>query len=549
MQHVVAVDFPKVRAAARERYAIDGSWDGRLLDSYLEAAAAESPSRVAIVDGDDRLTYLQFAEHVSRVAGGLRALDLAPGDVLSFQLPNWWESLVIHFAALRLGAVSNPLMPILRERELRFMLRQARSSILIVPDTFRGHDFRSMALGLRHEIDTLAHVVIVRGLAGEGSFEALLSAPRVAAATDRTADDAALLLYTSGTESDPKGAVHTHNTLGYEDRSIIDLYDLDDADVMYMPSPVAHITGVLYGFHLATLLGAKVVLQDIWDATTGLELIEREGCSFIVAATPFLHGLVHHPDLAHRDTSSLRVFACGGADVPPVLIETAEVNLGCLAARVYGSTEFPTLSAGGPADSPERRANTDGRVIGAAEAVVVGEAGIPVPEGKVGDLRVRGPEAFLGYLDRDRTAESVTADGWFSTGDLARLDGPYVQIVGRRKDVILRGGENISSKEVEDLLFSHPEVEEVAIVAMADSVMVERACAVVVPRGGRRLILRDLMDYLIAQQVARQKLPERLELVDFLPKNPSGKVQKFKLRELVAERIGAEAAHDKEHAG
>jgi cyclohexanecarboxylate-CoA ligase len=521
--------------------------DGRLLSSYVAEAAREYPDRIAVVDGATRLTYREFHDLILRGAAALAGLGIRPGEVVSWQLPNWWEALVVHHAILRAGLISNPLMPILREHELAFMLRQARSRALFVPEHFRGFDHTAMAERLSADLPDLAHVITVRPASLEANpfieFLAGGHATEAPSEDQRSADQPCLLLYTSGTESAPKGALHSHTTLGYEDRSIIDVFGLTADDVVFMPSPLPHITGVLYGAHLATMLASRVVLQDVWDPARGLALIEQERCSFTIAATPFLHMLAEHPDLTHRDIRSLRVFGCGGADVSPTLVRRATDRLDACVVRIYGSTEFPTLSCGRLEDSLDRRAETDGRPIGRARVRCVNEDGVDVPDGEPGELLVRGPELFLGYLDRAVTATSMTADGWFRTGDLGIIDPDgSVVIKGRRKDIIVRGGENISVKEVEDLILESPEVREVAIVAMPDPVMVERMCAYVVPEPGCRPTVASIGDGLIQGGLMRQKLPERVELVDELPKTPSGKVKKFELRSRIARSLADEAA-------
>lgn len=529
--------FPAVDAHGRRAWAETGLWDGRLLDGYVEQQAAASPDRLAVVDGAVRLTYAELQDRIARIATGLRRLGVGHGDVVAMQLPNWWEAMAVHFAVLRLGAVSNPVMPILRERDMAYVIEKGGAKVLVSAAGYRGFDHGALALALARRIPTLDHVVTVRGeRAGALPFEQLCaSADGGDAAPGRTADDPVVLLYTSGTEARPKGAVHSHNTLGYEDRTIIDLYRLGPQDVVWAPSPIAHITGVLYAFHLSTLLGSPVVLQDTWNAEEGLRLIEAERCSFVVAATPFLHGITYSPDLPSRDASSLRIFVCGGADVPPGLIRDAERLLGVRAMRLYGSTEIPTLTSN-PADAPlELRATTDGRVIADAEIRVVDEGGAPAPVGTPGRILARGAEAMLGYLDV--AVQPFDDGGWIDTGDLGLLDADgYLQIVGRAKDIILRGGENISAKEVEDLLFGHPDIADVAVVAVPDPRLTEKACAVVVPRPGRTVDLPGIVAFLETQSVARQKFPEYLELIDALPRTPTGKIQKFVLRRLVAER-------------
>ncbi|NYI93645.1 cyclohexanecarboxylate-CoA ligase [Amycolatopsis endophytica] len=518
-----------------------------LLDRQLEQAAASRGSRTAIVDGAHRLTYADLFRRVESLAHAMRERGIGPGDVVSFQLPNWWEASVVHFATIRLGAVSNPLVPILRHRELEFMLRQADSKMLFVPSRHRGFDYAALASRLCHELPSLEAMVVVRGAHGRAlTFDGLLEAgapfAEPAGATGRSADDPALLMYTSGTESRPKGVVHSHNGLVYENRTMIVRYALSDRDAVFMPSPVTHISGLLYGIHLPVALRTKVALLDQWRPERGRDLVSAENCTFTVGATPFLNGLV---DAEPEDGSgsSLRYFVCGGADVPPHLVRLADEKLKCVVVRAYGSTEFPTLSAGSPGDSVERRANTDGQIIGAAEARVMTDDGTVAPPGVAGDLYVRGPEAFLGYLDAKDTEAAIGPDGWISTGDQAVVDTEgYVRITGRTKDIILRGGENISAKEVEEILGEHPAIREVAVVAMPDEVLTEKACAFVVPRPGAALGLGDVVRYLESTGTARQKFPERLELVESLPKTASGKVQKVILRQMVKERLAAEQA-------
>ncbi|HEY3881791.1 MAG TPA: AMP-binding protein [Trebonia sp.] len=549
-----------VPAGGGDRTRLAGYWRDVLIDAHVAAAAREFPEAVAVIEGPARITYRDLEESVRAVAAGLAGLGVGPGEAVSWQLPNWHEALILHHAVLRLGAVSNPIIPIYRQREVGYILRQARSRVIVVPETFRRFDYAGMLAGLRSALPDLRHVVVARSASRPGTapgtqtapgtgtgagrpllFEELLRCDGEAApAVARDPDDPMLLMFTSGTTADPKGVLHTHNTLDYECRSIIDVYGLRPDDVVWMPSPVTHITGLLYGLQLPAMLGTRVVLQDTWDPAAALRLIEAERCTFTVAATPFLHGLVHHPELASYDVSSLRVFACGGADVPPGLIRQAGQRLAVTATRVYGSTEFPTLSTSRP-DAPEdKRAGTDGQSIGGAEYRIVGDSGADLPAGETGELLVRGPEMFPGYLAAADNEGAFTVGGWFRTGDLASADDDgYVSIRGRKKDIIVRGGENISATEVENILFEHPAVREVAVVAMPDPVLTERACVFIVPVPGATPTLADLNEYLAGQQLARQKLPERMEIVTELPKTQSGKVQKFRLRELIRDKLAA----------
>jgi cyclohexanecarboxylate-CoA ligase len=529
-----------------ERERREGRWLDRFVDGYVAEAARLAPSAPAVIDAAACLTYADAHRQIAATAASLQDLGVGRAEVVSWQLPNWHEAYVLHQAIVRIGAVSNPIIPIYRQRELTYILNEAGCRVFVMPEVFRGFSHTGMLAEIRPSLPSLEHVVLCRPSRASrlADFADLAAGDRQPGPVERSPDDPMLLLFTSGTTALPKGAVHTHNTLDYENRSIIDVFRLTSTEVVFMPSPVSHITGLLYGLQLPAMLGTAVVFQDVWDPGAALRLIERHRCTFTVAATPFLHGVTYHPDLGSFDVSSLKVFACGGADVPPGLIRDARDRLGCVASRIYGSTEFPTLSTCGPGDPPAKGATTDGRVIGDADCRVVDAEDRALPPGEVGELLVTGPELFIGYLRPDHDVGAFTPGGWFRTGDMATRDADgYVTIRGRKKDIVLRGGENISVAEVEDLLFDHPLIGEVAVVAMPDPVMVERACAFVVPADdGAPPVLDDLASYLVQCGVARQKIPERLEVVTELPKTLSGKVQKFRLREIIRDTLAREAS-------
>ncbi|MEQ8718423.1 MAG: AMP-binding protein [Acidimicrobiales bacterium] len=503
----------------------------RTIGSYVADAAARCADVTAIVDAGERISYGDLFDRVTRVVGGLRRLGVEPGDVALLQLPNWWEASVVIHAVARAGAVVNPVIPIYREHELSFIVDQARPRALVVPHWFRGHDHVAMIRDVLADIDVPPVVVVVRpqGPLPDGfvPFDDLLAAePDV---EDRgSAERIALLLYTSGTTADPKGVLHDHRNLDYENRSIIELFGLDETSTVLGMSPVTHVSGFLYAVLLPAMLGAKAVLLDTWDPVACRQLVDAESCRFTIGATPFLQGLVDDY-VTDPGECPIAAFACGGADVPPDLVRQARRVLDAAVVRIYGSSEFSTVTCGRPDDDERIAAETDGRPIGPIECR------IDHPDGHgVGELLARGPEVFGGYLDPSLNDAAFTDDGWFRTGDLASMDADgAVTIRGRLKDIIIRGGENISAKEVEDLLYGHPAVKEVAVVAMADPVMTERACAFVVPMAGESPTLADLTAYLETRHIARQKYPERLELVDELPKTASGKIQKFVLREWV----------------
>jgi cyclohexanecarboxylate-CoA ligase len=524
-----------------------GFWRDERVEVFLDRWASRRPAKVAMVDGTGRCTWAELARTVERVAHGLAAHGVERGRVISCQLPNWQEFVVVLLAAARLGAVVNPIPPIYRASELRFMLERLESCVVVVPGVFRGFDHASMLSALRPELPHVEHVFVVRGVPAEGQlpFTALTDTAweardgrRGLPGTDP--NQVHEVIFTSGTTGEPKGVMHTPNTVLANVHPVIERLDLDERDVVLMASTFAHQTGYLYGYCLTLALGATGVWLDVWDATAAARVIESERVTFTMGATPFLHDLTYVP--AGHDLSSLRVFISAGAPIPRPLVRDARARLGCAISPGWGMTENGLVTCNG-LDAPEDKVfTTDGRPVRGMTLRIVDEAGRPRGLDAEGELLVRGPSQFVGYFRRpDFTRESYTPDGWFRTGDRGRLDADgYLSITGRSKDLIIRGGENIPVAEVENVLFTHPKIAGVAVVGMPDPRLGERACAVVVPKPGVSLTLAELVAWLDDRQLARQKFPERLELVTEFPMTPSGKIQKFRLRQLVAERRAVE---------
>jgi non-ribosomal peptide synthetase component E (peptide arylation enzyme) len=445
--------------------------------------------------------------------------------------------------------VINPIPPSYRARELGFMLDLLETSVLVVPGTFRGFDHAQLARELRARLPRLEHVFVARGPAGPDltPFARLTTEAWEARAgrrplpgTDPTRVHE--VVFTSGTTGEPKGVMHALDTVLSTVYPVIERLALSAREVIFMASTLGHQTGYLYGFCLTLLLGARAVWLDVWSAQAAARLIERERVTFTMGATPFLRDLTYL-DTTH-DLSSLRVFISAGAPIPRVLVRDARARLGCVISAGWGMSENGLVTCNGLHDPDDKVFGTDGFPVAGMRLRVVDEAGRDRPAGVEGELLVRGPAQFAGYCKRPReTAEAHTADGWFRTGDRARLDRDgYLSITGRSKDLIIRGGENIPVAEVENLLFAHPKVQGVAIVAMPDPRLVERACAFVIPAPGPAPTLGELTGYLEAQGLARHKFPERLVLVDALPMTPSGKVQKYRLRQEITDILARETA-------
>jgi cyclohexanecarboxylate-CoA ligase len=524
-----------------------GFWRDESLETWLDRWATRRPDKIAIVDGQGRFTYAALARLVDRVGHGLRAHGVERGSVVSCQLPNWNEFVLVFLAASRLGAVVHPIPPTYRQRELRFMLDLLGAEVVIVPARFRGFDHVAMLDGLRPELPRLRHVFVARGEAPTGTtpFTRLTDAAWEGREGRRSLpgsdpDTVHEVVFTSGTTGEPKGVMHTPNTTLSTIYALIDRLQFSERDVVLMASTLGHQTGYLYGYCLTFLLGATAVWMDTWNAQEAARLIEAERVTFTMGATPFLRDLTY-VDSRH-DLSSLRLFISAGAPIPRPLVKDARARLRCAISAGWGMTENGLATCNGLADPEEKVFSTDGVPLAGMELRVVDGDDRDLPPGIEGELLVRGPAQFVGYFERPGfTAEAHTTDGWFRTGDRATLDKDgYLAITGRAKDLIIRGGENIPVAEVENLLYSHPKIAGVAVVAMADPRLVERACAVVIPREGQTLTLAEITAFLEQHQLARFKLPERLEVVDEFPMTPSGKIQKYRLRQLVEERRAAE---------
>ncbi|HZJ27389.1 MAG TPA: AMP-binding protein [Acidimicrobiia bacterium] len=499
----------------------------------IEARAAATPGARLAIDEDGReISFVEYREECERVAAGFHQLGLREGDVVSWQLPTWIESFVLVGALSRLGVVQNPILPIYREREVGFVTRQAGAKLLIVPGQWKGFDFEAMALGIAREADGLEVLVADRALPQDDP-DHLPPPPHVP-------DALRWLFYTSGTTADPKGAKHTDPSVWASAWAMVLAFELDPADRHGLVFPFTHIGGL--GLLMAALIsGCSHAIVEAFAPATTIPVLRREDVTIAGAGTVF--------HLAYLDAQralpggerlfpNVRAFVGGGAAKPPQLHYDMRSELGGVGiVSGYGLTECPILVMASIHDPDDKLAETEGRATPGVEIKVVKLDGTIAPPGEEGELRVRGPQLCQGYLDASLDADAFDADGFFKTGDLGVVDTDgYVAITGRVKDVIIRKGENISAKEVEDILFTHPKIADVAVVGLPDARRGERACAVVVTAADATPItLEEMGEFGRDAGLMVQKLPEQLELVDVLPRNPTGKVLKHELRARYAE--------------
>jgi acyl-coenzyme A synthetase/AMP-(fatty) acid ligase len=532
--------FPRqpVRARLFDEYRSRGLWGSRTFNDVLEEACTKTwPDRSFVVASPTRpasLTFREMHEQGLRLAGALHALGLRKGDVLAMEMPNWMEACLLYHAATALGVVVTPIIHIYQAKEVEFILRQSRAKAFVVPDDWRGVDYLGMVSQIRPRLPDLEHLVVVGEKIPSGAIAYSDLAAKATAEFPRpdiSPDEPHILAYTSGTTADPKGVVHSHNSLLAECRQTRACSGGGEDDVFLCPNPIGHIAGIFSALIAPFMYGyEKLVLMDGWDPKWALELIQEHRVTRTGGATFFAMTLVNAPEFSEYDLSSMQLFGLGGAGVPPSIVQQLH-GLGWNSSRSYGCTEHPSITMGHLDDAPDKCAFTDGRPQPDVEIRLVDDDGADVAHGGEGEILSRGPDQFLGYMDPAMDADSFTDDGWFRTGDIGRLDSDgYLVITDRKKDIIIRGGENISAREVEEILAKHPKVQESAVTAVTDPRYGERVCAFVITRENQPLELDEILAHFQASGVAKQKTPERLELVTEFPRTLSGKVQKYVLR-------------------
>lgn len=535
---------PILLSARKDEMKTKGFWRDETINDFFISALHRCPDKQAVVAYKNgiyepiRLTYRVLDKLVENIAQGLVNLGIKPSDVITFQLPNCWEFIAISLACARIGAVANPVMPIFRQHELNFILNFSESKIFIVAKEFRNHNYEKMAEGMLDKLPLLQNLIVIDG-EGDNSFEKMLLTARAPSTETQSIapDDVALLMYTSGTTGEPKGVMHTSNTLFSNLLAYIDVMELNDQDITLGASPMAHLTGYGYLAMIPIILSSTTVLMDVWNADKALQIIKDEGVTFSMASATFVADLCEAVDKGIAPAQTLTKFNCAGAPIPPILIERAYQLMELTICSAWGMTECGAVTVTAPDKAMDKSGISDGHPLPGIEIQITDSSGNILPTNETGNLQIRGASLFAGYLKRPQLND-VNKEGWYKTGDLAYRDNDgFIRITGRSKDVVMRGGENIPIIEIENILYQHPLITHVAIVGYPDERLGERVCAFVTTRPGETLSFNAMIEYLTEKQISKTYFPERLEILEEMPQTPSGKLQKFKLREMASNLI------------
>lgn len=537
----VTLTFNEQRRAA---YRQQGLWGDASLADYWQQTARAMPDKIAVVDNHGAsYTYSALDHAASCLANWMLAKGIESGDRIAFQLPGWCEFTVIYLACLKIGAVSVPLLPSWREAELVWVLNKCQAKMFFAPTLFKQTRPVDLILPLQNQLPQLQQIVGVDKLAPATSSLSLSqiiadNTPLTTAITTH-GDELAAVLFTSGIEGLPKGVMLTHNNILASERAYCAWLNLTWQDVFMMPAPLGHATGFLHGVTAPFLIGARSVLLDIFTPDACLALLEQQRCTCMLGATPFVYDLLNVLEKQPADLSALRFFLCGGTTIPKKVARECQ-QLGIKLLSVYGSTESSPHAVVNLDDPLSRFMHTDGYAAAGVEIKVVDDARKTLPPGCEGEEASRGPNVFMGYFDEpELTARALDEEGWYYSGDLCRMDeAGYIKITGRKKDIIVRGGENISSREVEDILLQHPKIHDACVVAMPDERLGERSCAYVVLKAPHHsLSLEEVVAFFSRKRVAKYKYPEHIVVIEKLPRTASGKIQKFLLRKDIMRRL------------
>lgn len=539
-----------------------GLWSAETFHDLLVRRVEEAPDKTFATDGTRSLTFRELFDASQRLAVGLHRQGLRRGDTAAVQLPNWVEFIQVLTALSRLGVIMVPIMPIYRRDDVSYVLSNAGVRTVFTPAHFGKFAYLDMYLGLRQQhpeltivvarpdstaenvADTDADVFTLRGLEADtdddGARQELDAPPGP--------DEPFAIVYTSGTTSRPKGCVHTFNTYCAGSRALIDPFGYTGADVQFGPSPIAHTTGLVTSVFLPMLTGASTHLMAKWDPARGIEEIQRFGCTAAVTAPTFLHTLLSEYDVQRHDLSTLRLWTCAGAPIPAAVVKQANATLPNLRVlSLYGRSENLVTTTCSVTDDVSRALTSDGRAVPGSEVKIVDDNGNEVPRGTEGDIAYRGPAHMIEYLaNPEETAALFTKEGFSKSGDLGKMtDDGYVRVTGRTKDIVIRGGMNISVREIEEHLAHHPALKAFSVVGMPDERLGEKVCCYLVTKPGHDTpTVEALREFLLTEGMPIQKTPERVVAVDELPMTATGKILKHELRKDIEQRLREESMQE-----
>jgi acyl-CoA synthetase (AMP-forming)/AMP-acid ligase II len=542
-----------------DQYYRAGLWSTDTFHDLLARRVEENPDKVFATDGTRSLTFRELFDAGQRLAVGLHRHGLRRGDTAAVQLPNWVEFIQVLTALSRLGVIMVPIMPIYRREDVSYVLSNAGVRAVFTPAHFGKFGYLDMYLDLRQEHPELTIAVARPDSSAQDIADAdanVFTLHQLEADTDDDSaraelgappgpDDPFVIVYTSGTTSRPKGCVHTFNTYCAGARALVGPFGYTEADVQFGPSPIAHTTGLVTSVLVPMLTGAATHVMAKWDPVRGIEEIQRFGCTAAVTAPTFLHTLLSDYDAPRHDLSTLRLWTCAGAPIPAAVVKQAGATLPNIKVlSLYGRSENLVTTTCSVTDDVSRALTTDGRAMPGSQVKIVDGDGNEVPRGTEGDIAYRGPAHMIEYLaNPGETAALFTNDGFSKSGDLGKMtDDGYVRVTGRTKDIVIRGGMNISVREIEEHLAHHPALKAFSVVGMPDERLGEKVCCYLVTKPGHETpTVEDLREYLLSQGMPIQKTPERVVVVDSLPMTATGKVLKHELRKDIQRRLQDEA--------
>src|SRR5271163_2188146 len=546
-----------------DHYYRSGVWSADTFHDLLVRRVEENPDKVFATDGTRSLTFRELFDAGQRLAVGLHRRGLRRGDTAAVQLPNWVEFIQVLTALSRLGVVMVPIMPIYRREDVGYMLSNAGARAVFTPAQFSKFDYLDMYRGIR-QADPELMIVVARSESAAQDVADVFTLDQLQAEVDDDSasaelgnppgpDDPFVIVYTSGTTSRPKGCVHTFNTYCAGSRALVGPFGYTEADVQFGPSPIAHTTGLVTSVLLPILTGASTHVMAKWDPARGIDEIQRFGCTAAVTAPTFLHTLLSEYNAERHDLSRLRLWTCAGAPIPAAVVQQASTALPNIKVlSLYGRSENLVTTTCSVTDDVSRALTSDGKAMPGAVVKVVDDKGNEVPRGTEGDIAYLGPAHMIEYLaNPQETAALFTDDGFSKSGDLGTMtDDGYVRVTGRTKDIVIRGGMNISVREIEEHLAHHPALQAFSVVGMPDEKLGEKVCCYVVAKPGNEPPTVDgLREFLLGEGMPIQKTPERVVPLDSLPMTATGKVLKHELRKDIEQRLKEENAHTQQAAG